>query len=308
MVVIKTEPEVDPLDIQTSDATSIEVKRSLSEEDWHDLQTVKEELKLEITIEENEVLTESTLNTKGNETTQIKWASSEECLSSENPVRESSPEPQNYDQIHGQKNCQIDEGSNKCHICGKLLRTLQRLKMHLRTHTAERKFECNSCGKHFFRLEHLKSHVRTHIGDKPFNCDVCGKSFSQWGSLKVHSRTHSGDKPFKCNVCGKRFVQSCAVTVHGRMHSGEKPFKCNVCGICFLQSGHLTLHLRTHSGEKPFKCDICGKHFVRLDRVKEHLRTHSGERPFKCDVCGKFFCFVWSSHRVCTYAFGREAI
>ncbi|KAJ4425684.1 hypothetical protein ANN_27880 [Periplaneta americana] len=59
MDVIKKEPEVDPLAIQWSDNTDTDGKKSLSEEELCDLDTVKDELELEVTAEENVIFTSS---------------------------------------------------------------------------------------------------------------------------------------------------------------------------------------------------------------------------------------------------------
>ncbi|KAJ4425895.1 hypothetical protein ANN_27521 [Periplaneta americana] len=58
MDVIKMEPECDPLAIQTSGIADIEDKKPSSEEVFCGLDQVKEEVKLEVTAEENEILAE----------------------------------------------------------------------------------------------------------------------------------------------------------------------------------------------------------------------------------------------------------
>ncbi|KAJ4425934.1 hypothetical protein ANN_27560 [Periplaneta americana] len=264
-------------------------------EELCDVDTVKDELKLEVTAEENEILPDSSLNSEENELPEVNCTRTENYLS-EDPVIHCSPELQLYEQffksnnsVEAQSHSRTDEGSFKCNICGKLLPTLQNHRMHLRNNHTERRFQCDICGKNYLRLKHLKLHIRMHTGEKPFKCSVCGKCYIQSSALSVHSRTHSGEKPFKCEVCGKCFIQMGDLTVHARMHSGERPFKCDACGKCFLRSGHLKEHARTHSGHKPFKCNVCGKCFAQSGHLIAHTRTHSGEKLVKCDVCGKCF-------------------
>ena len=60
------------------------------------------------------------------------------------------------------------------------------LKLHQKTHTAEKVFNCEICGKSFSRKDYLKTHMITHTGEKPFECEVCGKSFSLKHDLKEH--------------------------------------------------------------------------------------------------------------------------
>ncbi|XP_069669449.1 zinc finger protein 665-like [Periplaneta americana] len=338
MDVIKIEPDINPLPMQSSDteemkplseegkssdlhATRIKEERVAEsydhtseikfeeillpnnfpvvkcevEEELCDVDTVKDELKLEVTAEENEILPDSSLNSEENELPEVNCTRTENYLS-EDPVIHCSPELQLYEQffksnnsVEAQSHSRTDEGSFKCNICGKLLPTLQNHRMHLRNNHTERRFQCDICGKNYLRLKHLKLHIRMHTGEKPFKCSVCGKCYIQSSALSVHSRTHSGEKPFKCEVCGKCFIQMGDLTVHARMHSGERPFKCDACGKCFLRSGHLKEHARTHSGHKPFKCNVCGKCFAQSGHLIAHTRTHSGEKLVKCDVCGKCF-------------------
>ncbi|KAJ4425948.1 hypothetical protein ANN_27574 [Periplaneta americana] len=332
MDVIKKELEVDPLAIHWSDNTDTDEKKPLPEEgnilDLHvagiktecynltleetavpsnvvttkckveeelsDLHTVKDELKVELTVEENEILPHSISDIEENEALLVKCGRTGNYLYPQSVIRESTPELQlsdhgfkNKKKLESQLDCYTDEGSFKCNICGKLLRSLESRKKHLRTHTAERRYQCDTCGKYFLRLEHLKAHLPTHTGEKAFKCDVCGKCFARSSELIVHTRTHSGEKPFKCNVCGKGFLHSSHRRVHARMHSGEKPYECKVCGKSFADSSYLTIHKRIHSGEKPFICDICGKCFVQCSRLTVHVRSHSGEKQYKCHICGK---------------------
>ncbi|KAJ4425710.1 hypothetical protein ANN_27906 [Periplaneta americana] len=38
-----------------------------------------------------------------------------------------------------------------------------------------------------------------------------------------------------------------------------------------------------------FKCNICGKLLQTLQSQRKHLQIHTAERTFKCDTCGKYF-------------------
>ncbi|XP_069672970.1 zinc finger protein ZFP2-like isoform X1 [Periplaneta americana] len=338
MDAIKTEPEVDPLAVQPCDdaikeeentspdeETAVESKDSSScckwevkieessvpitfsmiksepEEETFDMVRVEQVIKVEVTTEESEALSESTLNTDWNETPHVKCTIPENCLI-KNGVRQSTPEPLIYHQfvrrgndVESKPDIQSDERSFKCDVCGELLQSAQSLEMHMRTHTSERTYDCDTCGKYFLRYSNLLTHLSRRNCDKPYSCDVCGKIFAKHKCLTVHARTHSVEKPFKCDVCGKSFAQSGDLIVHIRRHSGERPFKCSVCGKSFVHSGYVTIHERTHSGEKPFKCDVCGKRFVHSSASRVHARTHTGEKPYKCNICGK--CFA-TSHQL----------
>jgi predicted transcriptional regulator len=53
--------------------------------------------------------------------------------------------------------------ANVCVMCGKHMRCLYDLKIHLTTHTRERQFKCGDCQCSFTRRDSLKRHcLRTH--------------------------------------------------------------------------------------------------------------------------------------------------
>ncbi|XP_069682571.1 zinc finger protein 22-like isoform X6 [Periplaneta americana] len=293
MDMIKMEPSIDPLDLHTSDATHTEDKKPLlkdgnlldlhgtgiktecvdhnsdllleikvddtvmkceAEEQLCELDTVKDELKLEVTAEENEILADSVAETNDSTVSSEFISFGHEELTIIYQVAKHS--------VHSTKmlRAHTDEKRFKCNVCEKCFSNSSNLRRHVLKHTGKKAFKCDICGKCFFEQRHRKSHARQHTGEKPFICDVCGRCFSHSGTLKSHTRQHTGEKPFKCNVCGKCFSQSATVLSHERRHTGEKPFKCD-CGKCFSQLSNLKSHECKHTGEKPFKCNLCGVSF-----------------------------------------------
>ncbi|XP_069670766.1 zinc finger protein 239-like [Periplaneta americana] len=282
MDIIKTEPELDPLAVESSEDVNVKETSPSDNEELFGVVAMKDEIKQEITTEENEILTESISISDDNEMDQDEHRSPENCEFTENPGFGSN------NKLQFESSSTMDDGSFKCAICGTFLQTLHSLKMHFRTH-GDRRFKCDICGKCFPKIGTLNAHVRTHTGEKPFKCDTCGKCFSQLGTLRVHIRMHTGEKPYKCDSCGKCFTESKELKYHSYRHSGEKRFKCSVCGKCFARLQVLKDHAIIHTGEKPFECDLCGRTFTYARNLKAHARLHNEQndtdatKPAGCD-------------------------
>ncbi|XP_067471501.1 zinc finger protein 664-like [Thunnus thynnus] len=177
----------------------------------------------------------------------------------------------------------------KCLFCTEEFHDFLKLKIHLRTHTGEKRFKCDTCGKGFTQKALLRNHIITHTGAKPFMCRVCGKEFNCQSNRVTHMKTHTGEKPHTCSTCGKSFCRGADLRRHNRTHTGEKPYSCVYCGKEFSYHSSLTNHIRVHTGEKPYKCIWCGKRFAVSTTLKIHTRVHTGEKPYKCNTCGKTF-------------------
>ncbi|XP_069670562.1 zinc finger protein 239-like isoform X2 [Periplaneta americana] len=321
MDVIKVEPEVDPLAIQSCDDPNslpdegvllppfvswtttdhgYNVKEEVkiedtpasitfpavkfeSDEDIFGSAGIKEEIKPEVTTEESESVVD---------TDEMEATTQEDT--SDNPASGSTLDSRMCD-LASQSSCDTNKGTFRCDVCGKFLKSRDSLRVHSRGHTDEGTFKCDVCGKSLLNRESLRVHSRRHSDtrahSKTFKCDVCGKCCTTSGNLAAHMRSHTGEKPFKCHICGKCFSHAGGV-VHVRTHTGEKPYTCNICGKHFSASGSLKVHTRRHTGDKPLKCGFCGKCFASWSCHRAHVRTHTGEKPFKCETCGK--CFAQS--------------
>ncbi|XP_069672870.1 zinc finger protein OZF-like isoform X4 [Periplaneta americana] len=255
-----------------------------AEEELCDLDTVKDELKLEVTAEENEILTNSFADSHD-----ITVSSEYEPIAHGEDVTNNCESTKHSVSSAKNLRADTDEKGFSCDICGKCFSEPRKLKSHKIQHIDGKPFKCNFCGKCFTRSNDLKRHGLLHTGNKPFNCNIRAKCCPERSDLKIHELQHTSEKPFKCDICGMCFTQSCVLKFHGRLHTGEKSFTCDVCGKCFMQSSDLKRHGRLHTGEKPFTCDVCGKCFSQSWDLKRHGRLHTGEKPFTCNVCGRRF-------------------
>lgn len=196
-----------------------------------------------------------------------------------------------------------------CTICGEVLVSLRKLKLHMIKHSDERPFECNLCESKFKIKALLTSHMRTHTGEKPFNCSECGRGFAKKSHLIDHQKTHSDDRPYECSICKERFKTKVTIS-HMTTHTGEKPFDCEFCEKSFAIYSKLKRHTRIHTGDKPYACTVCNLGYNKLPFLEKHLKFHdnrslifdgssstggghhpieSHEHYFKCSwCCGAF--------------------
>ncbi|XP_050087619.1 zinc finger protein 596-like [Anopheles aquasalis] len=138
-----------------------------------------------------------------------------------------------------------DETPEKiCHVCGKLNKSARALRLHLLTHSNEKKNECLVCGKRFLRSQALKMHMDVHSETKQYECEMCGKRFHARAGLYNHRKTH--DQSYRrrqCPVCPKRFVHPYQLREHMMIHTGEYPYVCSVCDGKYRTLAKLNRHL-----------------------------------------------------------------
>ncbi|XP_041975858.1 zinc finger protein OZF-like [Aricia agestis] len=163
-----------------------------------------------------------------------------------------------------------------CSICGKAYSSSFGLKIHLEIHqeNRERQCTCEYCGKKFFTKKTLSGHVsRCHTG-KRYICQICNFPFTDKHNLAKHIQLHEGKRLYKCKVCEKSFTTNFGFEEHQRIHSGERPFSCTYCPKSFLSKKRLNEHNRIHTGEKPYKCSVCARGFTQKGTMKRHMKIH----------------------------------
>ncbi|XP_069670981.1 zinc finger protein 99-like isoform X2 [Periplaneta americana] len=293
MDVIKKEPGVDAISIQTSDNRNVEEKKPMLEYgNSVDLpmteisrETVDHcsDLKSEMTFAETPEMIEFPIVKTEVEKESCEWGHLEEeakvelQVTAEDEVSsESNGVSSNSGNIAPDGYALCGKKIYKCEICGKQVTNLT---LHARVHTGEKPYRCDVCGRFFALQGNLRKHSIVHTGEKAFSCDVCGRNFAQSIQLKNHVTLHTGEKAFKCVVCGKSFALAGYLKEHARLHTSDKPFKCDVCGKCFTFSKYLRRHESSHTRKKPFRCEICGKNYAKLINLKNHAALHAGQQP-----------------------------
>ncbi|XP_069670988.1 gastrula zinc finger protein XlCGF67.1-like isoform X2 [Periplaneta americana] len=264
MDVIKMEPEVDALPIQTSDSADIEGRKLLSEEgNLLDLHVT--EIKTEYIDHRYDV---------GSEIAFEETAVPIDFLLVKSEAEENSCE---LDQVEKEVKLEITVEEDEV-ITESVAAFCENIPQEEDVDTDGKKYDCDVCGMCFPDFARLKNHGLVHKVRKRFYCEVCGKWFSHPGNFNVHSRIHRGEKPFSCDVCAMCFSSFAILQRHSRVHTGAKPFSCDMCGKCFPYLSRLKSHSRLHTGERPFCSDVCGKSFSRLEHLKRHSRVHTGAK------------------------------
>ncbi|XP_053622242.1 zinc finger protein ZFP2-like isoform X2 [Plodia interpunctella] len=197
-----------------------------------------------------------------------------------------------------------DNSIYACNFCALKFNDKVAMKVHLKTHAAEKKHECEICLRRFMKKVTLQKHLEKHNNEsngvkkekkekKPEDmstvCTVCGIVLTRGYQYQKHMLQHTGVKPYECKICQRSFTQRCSLAAHVRRHTGIKPYECPVCQHRFYEKNNLVTHMTKHSDEKPHACNACDRRFKRRDVMLLHQQTHSGERPHECQICYRRF-------------------
>ncbi|XP_055625077.1 zinc finger protein 155-like isoform X2 [Toxorhynchites rutilus septentrionalis] len=173
-----------------------------------------------------------------------------------------------------------EEGTYKCGMCAKELKSALNLYVHEQTHKTTR-LDCNACGKRFNRIGKLEHHIRKHhqktsddlpTQNKPSNspvmndfsnyCVECEEFFINVEDLQNHMEQNHRliddskypktlKKTVGCPYCEETFEWPCMLKTHMTKHTGEKPFICDRCSVSFRFVQSFYRHnRRVHGHEK----------------------------------------------------------
>jgi len=157
---------------------------------------------------------------------------------------------------------------------------LQTHKRHM--HSNRRPYHCLFCGKMFKTNNGLKLHLRIHTDTKPYSCRHCSDRFMWYNQLKRHLLvSHNEGTWLVCNICQKKFVGSGRLNEHMRRHQAVKPYVCSDCPECFCTVSELKTHQLVHTDVKSFGCILCDKSFRHKCAVVTHFNRCATKLSFR---------------------------
>lgn len=122
-----------------------------------------------------------------------------------------------------------------CEFCGRVLKNVANLKLHMQTHVPEterRIFECHICKLGGLLRRNLQNHIKdAHVtyDRKRFKCTYCDTTCTTKSGIKRHEYIHTNTFPFGCYYCEKRFRDRNDLKV-----SSSKTFHHCCCFCCCL--------------------------------------------------------------------------
>ncbi|OXA39977.1 hypothetical protein Fcan01_25268 [Folsomia candida] len=173
------------------------------------------------------------------------------------------------------------DGLVKCKICGKILKNLNSLPLHLSYTHGKESLPCDQCGRQFKCPRNLRRHVNAaEHAENPvrYYCTLCGKETKNKTDLDRHIGSHTTEKIYKCATCGLSFSQNSLLNLHQQRSHKEKSdrtvYTCKLCPRTFLSNTGRWLHIKLNHGDPiKYSCQSCDFQTVYKYRVKSHFTT-----------------------------------
>ncbi|SPP84821.1 blast:Zinc finger protein 782 [Drosophila guanche] len=144
---------------------------------------------------------------------------------------------------------------HRCGDCGAAFKQRKTLREHLCKERNEQP-QCSLCQRVFSSKSSLKLHLRSHQANKRFQCDTCEYEASDHNAFRRHLATHRDRKRYACPHCDFRAIQSTAFRIHLQKRHPEQElssiiYKCDQCSFSSINQGLLLVHQAKHEHEAP---------------------------------------------------------
>ncbi|KRY16156.1 Zinc finger protein [Trichinella patagoniensis] len=206
-------------------------------------------------------------------------------------------------------------GGRRCHLCGLVAESDDRLNSHLLTHYLQKECRqcCQACGRWFLRADELNEHMFQVHAVHAYRCSLCGSLFDSRADMQRHLvAAHVDDQVrHRCRACGAAFDSGDQFLAHVRLahmlntnttitaansnnnnnskcspSPPEPHYYCTVCCLAFDSEAEYRAH--SHAA---FQCSpLCsnsfsGQHLYEQRVPNEHgIQTStSDEEPQQLD-------------------------
>ena len=116
--------------------------------------------------------------------------------------------------------------------------------------------DCQLCCQSVKSTQRLKHHMKTHTGETGWSCSRCSKIFASRAMRDLHLKSCGQEKGHWCQECSKGYTTKQALVAHLKAKHGPAPsveeLTCPTYGKIFNIVKTMQEHLATHKG--PFHC------------------------------------------------------
>ncbi|XP_003374095.1 zinc finger protein 423-like protein [Trichinella spiralis] len=204
-------------------------------------------------------------------------------------------------------------GGRRCHLCGLVAESDDRLNSHLLTHYLQKECRqcCQACGRWFPRADELNEHMFQVHAVHAYRCSLCGSLFDSRADMQRHlvaahvdeqcsplcSNSFSGQHLYEQRVPNEHGIQTSTSDEEPQqldngpgspVNNGNN--KCNICdkkcSSLIELAQHKLQHCKVVHSET---CAVCRAPIGSVEQFFAHVRTHNsnatgGVAP-ACIIC-----------------------